>query len=139
MHDRLKSERSVSFLLIVTFCLVALSACNPISPTNVIPTATPTPFYFLAGGGSCVQLGNHPLLPAVNMRVSHDVYLAHSEPMLAEDPQNPLHLVGGSKFFTDLAHYRFQIGTYTSFDAGCTWTDGGVLPGFASSTLTSED
>src|SRR5437588_10449633 len=58
--------------------------------------------------------------------------------MLAEDPTNPLNLVGGSKFFTDPAHYRFQIGYYTSFDGGCSWTDGDVLPGFARNVLTSD-
>ena len=58
--------------------------------------------------------------------------------MLAINPANPLNLVGGSKFFTDPARYRFQIGTYTSFDGGCAWTDNGVLPGFAPSETTSD-
>ena len=47
--------------------------------------------------------------------------------VLAAEPE-PLHLVGGSKFFTDPAHYRFKIGFFASFDGGCTWSDGGVLP-----------
>jgi hypothetical protein len=75
---------------------------------------------------------------AANIRVSNDTYKAHSEPMLAINPANPLNLVGGSKFFTDPGRYRFQIGTYTSFDGGCTWTDNGVLPGFAPSETTSD-
>lgn len=75
---------------------------------------------------------------APNIRVSDDSYRAHSEPMVAIDPANPLDLVGGSKFFTDPAHYRFQIGTYVSFDGGCTWTDSGVLPGFAPRETTSD-
>jgi hypothetical protein len=120
--------------------VVTLSACNPLSPTNIIrtPTPTPTPFYNLPGGGPCVNLGYHPQPPYLNIRVSHDAYLAHSEPMLVEDPQNPLHLVGGSKFFTNLSHYQFQIGYYVSFDGGCTWIDGGVLPGYAKSDRTSD-
>src|SRR5712692_9532177 len=81
----------------------------------------------------------HPQPPFLNVRVSHDSFLAHSEPMLAENPHNPLNLVGGTKFFTDPAHYRFQIGYFASFDGGCTWTDGGVLPGFQKEfTLTSD-
>jgi hypothetical protein len=58
--------------------------------------------------------------------------------MLAENPRNPLNLVGGSKFFTDPRHYRFQIGSYYSFDGGCTWQDSGVFPGFKSAELTSD-
>jgi hypothetical protein len=73
-----------------------------------------------------------------NVRVSHDAFPAHSEPMLAQDPANPLHLVGGTKFFTDPAHYRFKIGWYASFDGGCTWTDGQVLPGYDQLLLTSD-
>lgn len=73
-----------------------------------------------------------------NIRVSDDAFKAHSEPMLAINPANTLNMVGGSKLFTDPAHYRFQIGTYSSFDGGCTWTDNGVLPGFAPSELTSD-
>ncbi|HEY7341466.1 MAG TPA: hypothetical protein VH591_11330, partial [Ktedonobacterales bacterium] len=79
-----------------------------------------------------------PSSSAVNIRVSNDAYKAHSEPMLAINPANPLNLVGGSKFFTDPARYRFQIGTYTSFDGGCAWTNNGVLPGFAPSETTSD-
>lgn len=75
---------------------------------------------------------------AENIRVSNDRYKAHSEPMLAINPDNPLNLVGGSKFFTDSAHYRFQIGTYVSFDGGCSWADNGVLPGFAPGETTSD-
>ncbi len=140
MHYRSKPKRSIPLVLAFASCVVILSACNPISPINVIPapTATPTPFYFIAKGGSCVNLGYHPQAPFMNVRVSHDTYLAHSEPMLVENPLNPLHLLGGSKFFTNLARYRFQIGTYVSFDGGCNWTDSGVLPGFGNDVLTSD-
>lgn len=135
-----KPKRTMHLFLAIAFCIVVLSACIPISPTNIIrtPTPTPGPFYFLAGGGSCVKFGYHPQPPYENIQVSHDTYLAHSEPMLVEDPQNPLHLVGGSKFFTNLAHYQFQIGYYVSFDGGCTWMDGGVLPGFGDSVRVSD-
>ena len=89
------------------------------------------PTYSLAGGGRCVTLGAHPKGPYANVQASHDSFLAHSEPMLAENPENPLQLAGGSKFFTNPAKYAFQIGSYFSSDGGCTWTDGGLLPGFA--------
>jgi hypothetical protein len=140
MHQSSKPKRTMPLLLAAALFVVALSACSPTSPTNIIrtPTPTPEPFYFLSGGGSCVNFGYHPQPPYMNIRVSHDTYLAHSESMLAEDPQNPLHLVGGSKFFTGLAHYRFKIGYYASFDGGCTWTDGDVLLGFEDSIRTSD-
>jgi hypothetical protein len=93
---------------------------RPATPTSTASTATP---------GSAT---------ATNIRVSNDTFLAHSEPMVAINPTNPLNLVGGSKFFTNPSHYRFQIGTYASFDGGCTWKDNGVLPGFASNELTSD-
>ncbi len=129
------------FLLTLIFLLAGFSACSP--ATNDItstPTAisTPNTAYALPGGGNCVNLGRHPHVPVTNIQVSHDSYLAHSEPMLVENPKNPLNLVGGSKFFTDPAHYRFQIGYFSSFDGGCTWTDGGVLPGFEKNVTTSD-
>ncbi len=129
-------------ILLPLFCAVlmvaSLSACNDSTNKSHKPTPTPVPFYTLVGGSTCVALGSHPQPPYTNVQVSHDNYLAHSEPMLAEDPHNALHLVGGSKFFTDPAHYRFQIGYYVSFDGGCTWSDGGVLPGFAKNETTSD-
>src|SRR2546430_11056611 len=123
-------------LLCTVLIISILSACN--NSTNKPGQHTSTPFYTLIGGSTCVELGSHPRPPYTNVQVSHDSYLAHSEPMLAEDPHNALHLVGGSKFFTDPAHYRFQIGYYVSFDGGCTWSDGGVLPGFAKNEITSD-
>src|SRR5205823_5369808 len=127
-------------ILLSSLCTVLiisiLSACN--DSTNKPGPHTSTPFYTLIGGSTCVKLGSHPQPPFTNVQVSHDSYLAHSEPMLVEDPHNPLHLVGGSKFFTVPVHYRFQIGYYASFDGGCTWNDGGVLPGFAKNETTSD-
>lgn len=102
------------------------------------PTPLPTPAYALQRGGSCVNLGPRPQPLYANVQVSQDHYLAHSEPMLAENPRNPLNLVGGSKFFTDPRHYRFQIGFFSSFDGGCTWQDGGVFPGFSTQETTSD-
>ena len=135
------SKQFKFFLLAAGFLLAVLSACSPTGNSiTATPTATPTsiPAYSLPGGGACVQLAQHPQGPIANIRVSHDSYLAHSEPMLAENPKNPLNLVGGSKFFTDPAHYKFQIGYYTSFDGGCTWADGGVLLGFEKNITTSD-
>lgn len=109
-------------------CLVLLASCAT-STSHATPTGISD--FTLADGGACVQLGPHPQPPYVNIPVGKDTFLAHSEPMLAEDPHNPLHLVGGSKFFTDPAHYQFQIGTYASSDGGCTWTAGALLPGIA--------
>ena len=126
---------SVSLALL----LLLLTACSlPNVGVRQTPTRTPTPLYTIHRGGACVSLGNNPHPPYTNVRVSNDTYRAHSEPMLAENPENPLNLVGGSKFFTDPAHYHFIIGTYASFDGGCTWSDGGVLPGFASGQETSD-
>src|SRR5260221_2201896 len=58
--------------------------------------------------------------------------------MMAEDPNNPQQLVGGAKFFPSIAHYRFQVGYVSSLDGGCTWIDGGILPGFDAGTSTSD-
>lgn len=74
----------------------------------------------------------------VDVQVSHDRFLAHSEPSLAENPHNRLNLIAGSKMFTDPAHYRFKIGTYYTTDGGRTWHDSGLLPGFQPYTLTSD-
>lgn len=68
--------------------------------------------------------------PPVNVQVSNDSYAAHSEPMLAQNPVDPMNLVGGSKFFTDPRRYRFRIGTFVSDDGGASWRDNGPLPGF---------
>jgi hypothetical protein len=121
----------------ISYCLLfcTLAACS--TPAIIkTPTSTATVVSALPGAGSCLKQGKHT--QQANIRVSHDSYLAHSETMLVEDPTNPLHLVGGSKFFTDPAHYRFQIGYFASFDGGCTWLDGGVLPGFSTKVLTSD-
>lgn len=127
-------QRGLGVLLAL---LLLLTSCS-LPRVHIGPMATPTPAYTIPHGGACVTLGDHPHPPYANVRVSDDSYVAHSEPMLAENPANPLNLVGGSKLFTDLAHYRFTIGTYTSFDGGCTWTDNGALPGFAARRQVSD-
>lgn len=135
------SKRHSFFLLVIVVLMIGYSACSP-AANNTTPALTATSSTVtantLTGGGDCVKLGQHAQAPFPNVRVSHDAYLAHSEPMLAENPKNPLNLVGGSKFFTNPAHYTFQIGYFTSFDGGCTWSDGGVLPGFAKNVTTSD-
>ncbi len=102
----LMREQVRCWLVALGLLCLMVAGCVPFT-INVAPQATARPDYSLQGGGPCVRLGAHPHAPYSNVQVSQDSYLAHSEPMLAEDPQNPLHLVGGSKFFTDPAHYRF--------------------------------
>ncbi len=140
MLHPLTSKHIMFSLLSLVLLLLSLSACST-SPDNghtTTPTTTSTSISALPAAGNCVKLTPHAQPPYANIQVSHDTYLAHSEPMLAENPRNPLNLVGGSKFFTDPAHYKFQIGYFASFDGGCTWTDGGVLQGFPSGVLTSD-
>lgn len=133
-----KRVRSV-WLVLLCLCML-LAACTSQAAQHITrSTLTPTPVrYSLAHGGLCITLGTQPRPPYANIRVSNDTYQAHSEPMLVENPRNPLNLVGGTKFFSDPGHYRFQIGSFSSFDGGCTWRDGGVLPGFPGSETTSD-
>lgn len=128
-------QRVVCFLAILILQLSSCSLSN-LNTTATTPTVVPT--FSLPGGGQCTELGHHPRPPYTNIRVSYDRYQAHSETMVAEDPNNPLHLVGGAKFFPDVNHYRFIVGYASSLDGGCTWTDGGVLPGFEPGTITSD-
>lgn len=128
----------IGALVAVLLVVVGVILVPRLGPFPATGRATPAATSALTGAGACVRANAHPRPPYQNVRASHDAFLAHSEPMLAEDPANPLHLVGGSKFFTDPARYRFQIGTFASFDGGCTWSDGGVLPGFARTVITSD-
>lgn len=129
-------------LSVIHVCLLVglFSACGPSSGNGAAsPGRSTAAFtYSLAGGGGCAQLGEHPHELYANVRASYDGYQAHSETMIVEDPHNPLHLVGGAKFFPDIQHYRFKVGFVTSFDGGCTWKDGGALPGFNAQTVTSD-
>src|SRR6266849_2232237 len=104
-------------LSLLALLLSACSQDNNHPASSSTPTTAPSPTsgysYSLSGGGACVRLGQHPQAPFANVRVSHDSYKAHSEPMLVENPHNPLNLVGGSKFFTDPKHYQFQIGYFS--------------------------
>lgn len=89
-------------------------------------------------GALPVQAATGRSFTITNVQVSHDQFLAHSEPSLAENPRNRLNLIAGSKMFTDPAHYRFKIGTYYTMDGGQSWHDSGVLPGFQNYSLTSD-
>ena len=65
----------------------------------------------------------------LNIQVSHDgevmgashLVTDFSEVMLAIDPTNPLHLLGTSKFFFDLAAYKHYTGVFETYDSGYTW------------------
>lgn len=142
MVQRVVRQKRLTWLILLSLWLCLAACAGPGSGVSHLAAATPThiltPTYTLPHGGTCVNLGAHPQPPYANVRVSQDRYLAHSEPMLAENPRNPLNLVGGSKFFTDPQHYRFQIGFFSSFDGGCTWLDGGVFPGFQTQETTSD-
>jgi hypothetical protein len=120
--------------------LLALTACSQVGSPPHLAATTPTPAiaYTLAGGGACVRLGQNPQAPFANVRVSNDSYQAHSETMLVENPDNPLNLIGGSKFFTSQSTYQPLNGYFVSFDGGCSWIDKGIFPGFQNRfTLTS--
>lgn len=128
---RPRAQRTLAALALVTLVLGGMVAAHSLTPTRTSEQR--------AGGSAGPHVGCASAGPPYALiKVSNDTFPAHSEPMVAQNPRNPLNLVGGSKFFTDPSHYRFQIGTYTSFDGGCTWRDGGVLPGFAPGATTSD-
>jgi hypothetical protein len=77
-------------------------------------------------------------LSIINVQVSHDAFLAHSEPAIAENPRDRNDLIAGSKLFTDPQRYAFKIGTFYSLDGGRTWKDNGPLPGFEAYDTTSD-
>lgn len=81
---------------------------------------------------------SNPGVTISNVRVSKDMYAAHSEPSIAENPRNPKNLVAGSKMFTDPSRYQFKIGMYYSRDGGKTWKDIGWLPGFEAYDTVSD-
>ncbi|MDQ2745278.1 MAG: glycoside hydrolase [Chloroflexota bacterium] len=96
--------------------------------------------FLLATGAvsTAIATGSAHSPALVDVQVSHDAFAAHSEPYVAENPRNPSVLVAGSKFFTDPAHYLFKIGTFFSTNGGQSWTDAGLLPGFAAYRLVSD-
>jgi len=61
----------------------------------------------------------------------------HSEVMLAIDPTDPLHLLGGSKFFYRPESYDFYTGVFESTDGGLTWAQE-QPPGVQTYGLTSD-
>jgi len=117
---------------VALLCLAALAGSVYVISTHWVQRPSVGP-----GAIGCSAATPPSDVPA-NIQVSHDDALAHSEPMVVENPNTPLNLVGGSKFFTDPAHYKFKIGYFTSFDGGCTWTDGGLLPGFEAQSINSD-
>jgi hypothetical protein len=129
-----RSRSAASPWLVALSGILALAAIIGllvwVAPRTIHLPGVPT-----VAGGACLPKAGATI---PNVRVSHDAFPAHSEPMLAQDPSNSLHLVGGTKFFTDPAHYQFKIGWYTSFDGGCRWTAGQVLPGYDDLLLTSD-
>jgi hypothetical protein len=129
----------IAVLLAGTGTFALLHARQPTTAHTPTPVAHQTPTPACAPKLPAASAASPPASTVTsNIRVSNDTYRAHSEPMVAINPANPLNLLGGSKFFTDPAHYRFQIGTYVSFDGGCSWADNGVLPGFQSNEITSD-
>jgi BNR repeat-like domain len=122
--------------MILALCILLALSLSACATDGVNPH--PVTLYSQPGGGKCVSIGRQPQPPYANIRVTSDAYQAHSETMIVQDPHQPLDLVGGAKFFADVAHYRFQVGYMTSSDGGCTWIDGGVFPGFKADTSTSD-
>jgi uncharacterized repeat protein (TIGR01451 family) len=67
-----------------------------------------------------------------NIQVSHSGSVAgashqindFSEVMVSVDPNDPLHLLGASKFFFDPHNYGFYTGVFESIDGGLTWSEG---------------
>ncbi len=143
-HEAGARRRRWPFVLlgIILLLAVAVGLFALVSRLQVTTSTTRTHggagIYSLAGGGACVRLGDAPRPPYANIRTTHDTFQAHSETSVAVDPENPLHLVGGAKYFPDRTRYVFQVGYVTSTDGGCTWQDGSELPGFPSSYLTSD-
>lgn len=67
--------------------------------------------------------------PRCNRRVtcSTDPLNDRSESALAINPNDPYHLVGSSKKFTDPHAYLFSLAAYYSFDGGQTWKESPAL------------
>ena len=80
------SGRPSFLVLVFVLLLLGCSACSS-GISTVTATPTPVPAYTIPGGGDGVKLGQHAQAPFANVRVSHDTYLAHSEPMLVENPK----------------------------------------------------
>src|SRR5262245_8906412 len=74
--------------LVVLSSILALAAIIGLL-VWVAPRATHLPAVPTVAGGACLPKAGATI---PNVRVSHDAFPAHSEPMLAQDPANPLHL-----------------------------------------------
>ena len=64
--------------------------------------------------------------PRCNRRVTCDSNPNNdrSESAIAADPNNPYHLVGSSKKFTNPHNYIFSLAAYASLDGGQSWVEG---------------
>jgi hypothetical protein len=73
------------------------------------------------------QLGPYPTQDVSNPPL---VVKDHSESDIRVDPQNPLHLIGLSKWFVSAEGYNHLLGFYESWDGGATWPVQGHVPGY---------
>ena len=71
------------------------------------------------GGFATQDVSNPPLLVK-----------DHSESDIRVDPQNPLHVIGQSKWFVSAEGYNHLLGFYESWDGGRTWPVQGHVPGY---------
>src|SRR5579863_641090 len=101
-----KSLFVLSSIVIITMTLVACGG-----PSNSTIVTTPT-----------------VAVPAPNVLVSHDHFLAHTDPFAAVNPQNPRNVLSSAMLVISPITYLVRIGTYASFDAGHTWHSNGLLP-----------
>jgi hypothetical protein len=61
-----------------------------------------------------------------NVRVTDDAFVAHIEPVLAVNPQDPRNLLAACRVFVGP---DVGVATYASFDGGDSWRGHGLLPG----------
>lgn len=84
------------------------------------------------GGIPNVQVSRDGAVPGASRPVTD-----FSEVMLAVDPTDADHLLGGAKLFYAPASYRFHSGVFESFDGGRMWSQR-QLEGVEAYTLTSD-
>ena len=72
------------------------------------------------------QAGSNPGYPAATPMLVKD----HSESDLRVDPNNPMHLIGTSKWVVSPEGYNHLLGFFESWDGGKTWPVQGHIPGY---------
>ncbi|TMD39750.1 MAG: hypothetical protein E6I88_11580 [Chloroflexi bacterium] len=72
------------------------------------------------------QAGSNPGYPAASPMLVKD----HSESDIRIDPNNPLHLIGTSKWLVSPEGYNHLLGFFESWDGGQTWPVQGHIPGY---------